>query len=108
MENYISRAFQCALPRIALDRFPILLDGGGIRSGPSPFRFETMWPNVKGLKDLLKGWWQGLSFRGSSSYVLAAKLKALKCILKAWNKEVFGNVGSKKVEALHRVSFWDN
>ena len=62
----------------------------------------------EGFKDLLKGWWKELNFRGSSSYILAAKLKALKGILKVWNKEAFGNVGTKKVEALCKVSFWDN
>ena len=25
-----------------------------------------------------------------------------------WNKEVFGNVGTRKVEALHKVGCWDN
>ena len=107
-ESYFNRAIQCALPRPISDPFPILLDGGGIGSRPSPFCFETMWLKYEGFKDLLKGWWQGLNFRGSSSYVLVAKLKALKGILKVRNKEVFGNVGTKKAEALHRVSFWDN
>ena len=33
----------------------------------------------------------------------------LKDILKAWNKEVFSNVGTMKVEAMHRVvCYWDN
>ena len=67
-----------------------------------------MWLKYEGFKDLLKGWWQELNFRGSSSYILVAKLKALKGILKVWNKEVFGNVGTKKAEALCKVSFWDN
>ena len=67
-----------------------------------------MWLKYEGFKDLQKGWWQGLNFRGSYSYVLAAKLKALKGILKVRNKEVFGNVGTKKAKALRRVSFWDN
>lgn len=38
---------------------------------------------------------------------MAAKLKALEGILKVWNKEVFGNVGNQKAEALPRVNFWD-
>ena len=25
-----------------------------------------------------------------------------------WNKKVFGIVGSRKIEALHRVGYWDN
>ena len=107
-ESYFSRVTQSTLPRPVSDHFPILLDGGGIRSGPSPFRFEIMWLKAEGFKDLLKGWWQGLSFRGSTSFILAEKLKGLKGKLKVWNKEVFGNVGTRKAEALHRVGCWDN
>ena len=44
------------------------------------------------FKDLLKNWWQSLQFSGSPSYVLAAKLKVLKAILKSWNRDVFGRV----------------
>ena len=56
-ESYFSRAFQCTLPRPVSDHFPILLEGGGIKSGPLPFRFETMWLKSEGFKELLKGWW---------------------------------------------------
>ena len=38
---------------------------------------------------------------------MSSKLKALKGILRAWNKEVFGRVDLKK-EALSRISFWDD
>ena len=107
-ESYFSRVTQITLPRPVSDHFPILLDGGGIRSGPSPIQFETMWLKSKGLKDLLKGWWQGFCFKGSVSFILAEKLKGLKGKLKVWNKEVFGIVGSRKAEALHRVGYWDN
>ena len=31
---------QSILPRPVLDHFPILLDGGGLRQGLSPFKFE--------------------------------------------------------------------
>ena len=107
-ESYFSRVTQSTLLRQVLDHFPILLDGGGIRSGPSPFRFENMWMKAEGFKDLLKGWWQGLSLKGSASFIQAEKLKGLKGELKVWNKEVFGNVGNRKAEALHRVGCWDN
>ena len=84
-----------------------MLDVGGIRSGPIPFRFEAMWLKVKGFKDLLKNWLQSLQFRGSPSYVLAAKLKALKVILKTWNQDVFGRVEANKARDLGQVSLWD-
>ena len=73
---------QCILPRPMSDSFPILLDGGRVRRGPTPFRFENTWLKEERFKDLLKGWWQGLSFSGSFSFILAEKLKALKAILK--------------------------
>ncbi|RVW43589.1 LINE-1 reverse transcriptase-like [Vitis vinifera] len=50
---------QSRLSRPTSDHFPILLKGGRLRRGPSPFRFENMWLKVDGFKDLLRGWWQG-------------------------------------------------
>ncbi|RVX00840.1 putative ribonuclease H protein [Vitis vinifera] len=70
-------------PRPVSDHFPILLEGGGLKRGPSPFRFENM------------------------CYILDAKLRALKNILKIWNKEEFGLVEAKKGEALKQVEYWD-
>ena len=74
------------------DHFPILLDSDRIRTGPSPFWFELMWLKYEGFKEILKGWWQSLVFHGSYSFILAAKLKGLKGILKVWNREFFGRV----------------
>ena len=68
-------------------------------------------PNVVeggGFKDLMKSWWLGLSFRGSSSFILAQKLKKLKGFLKSWNSKVFGNVAIRKNLALTQVGFWDS
>ncbi|RVW23505.1 Transposon TX1 uncharacterized 149 kDa protein [Vitis vinifera] len=54
-DNHFSGAIQCSLPRSVSDHFPILLDGGGTRRGPIPFRFENMWLKEEGFKELLKG-----------------------------------------------------
>ena len=67
-----------------------------------------MWLQEEGFKELLVGWWQGLRFSGSFSFILAEKLKALKVISKSWNKDVFGKVGVNKKLALDKVDFWDN
>ena len=48
-----------------------------------------------------------MSFNDSFSFILATKLKALKAILKSWNRDVFGWVEVNKSKALPRVSFWD-
>lgn len=54
-------------------------------------KFENIWLKEVHFKDLLKGWWIGYNFSGSYSFILAAKLKALKFDLKIWNKEVLVN-----------------
>ena len=107
-ESQFSNVAQRSLPRPIFEHFPLLLDSEGVKSGPTPFRFELMWLKFRGFRELLKGWWQNMKFHGSYNFIVAAKLKALKGILKTWNKEVFGNVEVKKKEALRRVSFWDD
>ena len=104
-ENQFSNVTQSTLPRPVSDHCPVLLDSDGIKSGPSPFRFENMWLKFAGFKDMLRDWWQSLHFSDSYSFILTSKLKALKGILKAWNIEVFGRVDKKKKEALNRISF---
>ena len=107
-ESRFSNAIQSTLPRPVSDHCPVLLDSEGILSGPTPFRFEIMSLKFDGFKDILRGWWQNLHFSGSFSFVLASKVKALKGILRVWNKEVFGRVEVQKKEALRRISFWDD
>ena len=106
-ESHCNRVIQRRLPRPVSDHFPIMLDSEGVRTGPSPFRFELMWLKFEGFKEILKGWWQNLQFYRSFSFILSAKLKALKGLLKTWNREVFGKVETNKKDALCRVSFWD-
>lgn len=54
-EGHFSGVVQSILPRPVSSHCPILLDGGGVRRGPTPFRFENMWLKKEGFKDLLKG-----------------------------------------------------
>ena len=100
-------AMQGILARPVSDHYPILLEGGGLKRGPSPFRFENMWLEERGFMDQMKRWWGSLTFTGSFSFVLDAKLRALKGLLKTWNKEVFGVIETKKREALSQVVYWD-
>ncbi|RVX19807.1 hypothetical protein CK203_004986 [Vitis vinifera] len=96
-----------AQPRPTSDHFPIVLMGGGIRRGPSPFRFENMWLKADGFSDLLRGWWQEIEVRGRASVRLATKMKVLKHKIKVWNREVFGRLEVNKNSALQQVEFWD-
>ena len=70
-----------------------------------PFRFENMWLKEESFKDKLQAWWESLNFSGTTSFVLVAKLKALKPLLREWNKNVFGKVEVNKVLALNQVDF---
>ncbi|RVW17787.1 putative ribonuclease H protein [Vitis vinifera] len=58
--DQFSNVTQKRLSRPISDHFPITIEGGGKRRGPSPFRFENMWLRVEGFKDLLRSWWQGM------------------------------------------------
>ena len=55
-EDHFSGSVQYVLPKPTSDHFPILLDGGGVRSGPMPFRFENMWLKEEGFKEKMQGW----------------------------------------------------
>ena len=100
-------AVQCRLPRPTSDHFPILLKGGGMSRGPSPFRFENMWLKVEGFKELLREWWQGGERVGRASFRLADKMKVMKEKIKVWNRDVFGRVEVNKGLALRQIEFWD-
>ena len=45
------------------DHSSVLLDGGGMQKGPTPFRFENIWLKEEGFIDLVKQWWIRFSFR---------------------------------------------
>ena len=59
-----------------------------------------MWLKVEGFVDKVKQWWDGYSFAGSPSFILAQKLKALKADLKKWNREEFGDLAFRKKNLL--------
>ena len=71
------------------------------------FIFENMWLKEEGFKEVLRKWWEGIQVSGSIDFILTEKLKALKPILRSWNKEVFGKVETKKQSAWNLVDFQD-
>ena len=48
-----------------------------------------------------------MPFRGSTSYILSRKLKEVKSLLKAWNRDCFGRLDVNKKLALSHVEDWD-
>jgi hypothetical protein len=66
-----------------------------------------MWLKSENLVDRAKLWWDSYHFLGSSSFIVANKLKALKVDLKKWNVEVFGDVGRKREILLEEVCAFD-
>ena len=50
----------------------------------------------EGFVERVRQWWNGYCFSGSTSFILARKLKALKEDLKKWNKEEFGDLAFRK------------
>ncbi|XP_059598831.1 uncharacterized protein LOC132255113 [Vitis vinifera] len=105
--DQFSSVIQKRLSRPVSDHFPVLLEGGAVRRGPSPFRFENMWLKVEGFQELIHSWWQGIEVRGSASYRLATKMKEVKQKLKVWNREVFGRLEDNKAAAIQLVDHWD-
>nr|XP_023926404.1 uncharacterized protein LOC112037817 [Quercus suber] len=59
-----------------------------------------MWLKVEGFVDRVQQWWNGYSFVGLPSFILAQKLKALKADLKKWNREEFGDLAFRKKNLL--------
>ena len=51
---------------------------GRFRGGESLFKFENMWLEVEGFRDLIKRWWEEVRVEGYSSFVGAKKLKVIK------------------------------
>ncbi|RVW94429.1 hypothetical protein CK203_035699 [Vitis vinifera] len=88
-DEHFSNTTQTLLPRPVSDHSPIPLEGGRVRRSKTPFRFENMWLKVDGFKDLVKGWSEGYQFSGSSNFILASKLKALKEDIKKTAVEEF-------------------
>ncbi|RVW95073.1 putative ribonuclease H protein [Vitis vinifera] len=68
--DQFSRVLNRRLPRPTSDHYPILLEGGGVRRGPSPFKFENMWLKAEGFQELIKGWWQGIEIGEKQSRCL--------------------------------------
>uniref|UniRef100_A0A2N9F7Q3 Reverse transcriptase domain-containing protein n=1 Tax=Fagus sylvatica TaxID=28930 RepID=A0A2N9F7Q3_FAGSY len=87
---------QKRMVKLTSDNFPVMVECGSIPRGRRTFRFENMWLKADGFIERVRNWWGSYQFSGSSSFVFANKLKALKGDLKKWNEDEFGHVNMKK------------
>ena len=82
---------------------PLLLEAGVVQRSRSAFKFKNMWLKAEDFVDRVKQWWEGYSFEGSTSFILAQKLKALKADLKRWNREEFCDLAFRKKNKLIKL-----
>ncbi|XP_059669374.1 uncharacterized protein LOC132314538 [Cornus florida] len=73
-EEKFSDVVQATLACPLSDHVPLMLDGGGLRSRRSPFRFENMWLRAKGFLE------------------------------RVWNKEAFGNLVWRKNRVFSEIA----
>ncbi|PNX93718.1 cysteine-rich receptor-like protein kinase [Trifolium pratense] len=84
-----------ALSRDVSDHCPIILRYSNHDWGPKPFRFNNHWLNNKGFKGIVLSGWSSVETQGWKVYIVKGNLKALKNVLKCWNKEVYGELEAK-------------
>jgi len=84
-------------------KVPILLHVGNAPSVKRPFRFENVWLEAEEFPHLVKTWSDQFHILGSSSYVLAKKLKLLKFKLNNSNRNVFRHLDTRMADLLEKV-----
>lgn len=79
-------------PRLSSDHNPIVLSHRKhLSPGNIPFKFEEMWLSHESFSTVVENSW-AISCSGSPQCIIATQLKNLKCNLKAWNRDVFGQL----------------
>ncbi|KAH1202802.1 hypothetical protein GmHk_17G049183 [Glycine max] len=90
---------QFTLSRNFSDHCPILLKANNMDWGPKPFRILNCWLTDKSFREVVNQCWNFVQVSRWGPYVLKEKIKRLKCKLKIWNKEEYGD-SFKKVQQL--------
>ncbi|XP_026451782.1 uncharacterized protein LOC113352132 [Papaver somniferum] len=95
-----SGATQTALVRTISDHNALLLDLTPDFRCAASFKIENHWLKHPDFIKLVEIWWRTMVFEGTPYYVLFRKLQNLIFFIKAWSREVFGNVKKE------RMSYW--
>jgi len=99
--------FQKRLPRPISDHFPICFETTSLERGRTLVKFENMWLGFEGFSDLIKEWWGEAQVDGFASYIVATKLRFVKEKLKKWNRDVFGDIKTRKYNLLGIINSLD-
>lgn len=76
-ENY-PHFTQEAIPKIASDHWPIMLNTSKVNYGPIPFQFKNMWVSHPKFNDLICEWWSELVLDGYKGFYFMKKLQHIK------------------------------
>ncbi|XP_057452145.1 uncharacterized protein LOC130743952 [Lotus japonicus] len=98
---------QLALNRDVSDHCPILLRQFFQDWGPKPFKVLNCWLSDARLPAVVEKAWAESRFHGWGAFVLKEKLKYLRGKLKIWNKEVFGDLKSRREDAVRKINQLD-
>eukprot|EP00253_Pinus_taeda_P015290 PITA_15290 len=80
------------------DHWPIRLEIDIKKNnGKKPFRFKTFWLINPEFLRKMEEWWTQSRVKGKGKmHTIQLKLKEIKCKIKKWNKEEFGNIMEEK------------
>lgn len=92
------------LMREPSDHSPLLIYQSQVATGPSRFVFQHMWLENENFKTIIRdAWYAASSSHHNPFYSLQFKLKAIKPVIKHWNKSEFGNIFENKLRAEEEV-----
>lgn len=91
------------LNRATSDHNPLLFSYTVDTPKPSVFRFQNMWTTRSDFMAVVRNSWD-VPAPGFGMYKFSVKLRRLKVVLKAWNRDVFGNFNRNIREAEERVT----
>lgn len=107
-EDHFPSISVTAMARPMSDHKPILLCCNIDDWGPPPWRFERMWLLDNSLLSLMADWWSSFVISGPPGFQLARKFQMLKAKLRAWNRDVFGNIDRRFERILQQIKVLDS